>query len=215
MLTEMRSLIFILCFTLLASACSGIPAAAEEPTPTPVVDRLAAPPLPDNPTQADLGAQVYYRVCMACHGDRGQGLTDEWRVEWKEDSDCWQSGCHGPDHPPWGFSIPETCCPPVLEGTQLIRFKNAQELHQYLVDTMPWWKPGYLKAEEYWQLTAFLLREQGSLPENVELEPANAVVFNLHPNVPPPRDQSPMLILVASLLVMAGGLYWVQNRLRS
>jgi hypothetical protein len=215
MLTKMRPLIFIVFIALLLGACSSTPAAAEEPTPTPVVDRLAAPPLPENPTQADLGAQVYYQVCMACHGDRGQGLTEEWRAEWGVDSNCWQSGCHGPDHPPWGFSIQKTCCPPVIEGTMLTRFKNAKELFQYLVDTMPWWSPGSLTTEEYWQLTAFLVRKHGGLPENVELEPVNAVVFNLHPSVPPPGDQRPQIILVASLLILAAGFFLVQNRLRA
>jgi len=214
MLTKMRTLVLLLFFSLFLGACSGISAPAAELTPTPV-DRLASPPLPNNPTQADLGAQVYYQVCMACHGDRGQGLSDEWRAVWGEDSNCWQSGCHGPDHPPWGFSFPETCCLPVLEGTQLARFNNAQELYQYLTETMPWWNPGYLKTEEYWQLTAFLVREHGGLPENVELGPANAVVFNLHPNVPPPGDMRPKLILVAGLLVTSAGLLLVHNRQRS
>lgn len=215
MLTEMRPLIFVLVLSLLIGACSPPPEASGEPTPTRVVDRLAAPPLPDNPTQADLGAQVYYQVCMACHGDRGQGLTEEWHAVWEEDADCWQSGCHGPDHPPWGFSIPQTCCPPVLEGTRLTRFNNAQELFQYLSETMPWWNPGYLTTEQYWQLTAFLVREQGGLPENVELDATNAVIFNLRPNVPPPGDLRPQIILVASLLILAAGLFLVQNRLRS
>ena len=219
MLTGMRPLAVLLIFGLLVGVSTSLPASAAEPTPdptsTPVVDRLAAPPLPDNPTQADYGAQVYYGVCMACHGDRGQGLTEEWREVWGEDYNCWQSGCHGPDHPPWGFSIPETCCPPVLEGTQLTRFKNAQELYLYLTETMPWWNPGYLTTEQYWQLTAFLVREHGGLPDDVELEPANAVIFNLHPNIPPPGDQRPQVILVASLLILAAGLFLLQNRLQS
>lgn len=214
MLTRMRTLFCLLFFAMYLSTCGGISATAQELTPTPAMDRLAAPPLPDNPTQADHGAQVYYQVCMACHGDRGQGLTEEWRAEWGEDSYCWQSGCHGPDHPPWGFSFAETCCPPVLEGTLLNRFKNAQELFQYLEETMPWWNPGYLTTEQYWQLTAFLVQEHGGLPEDVELEPANAVIFNLHPNVPPPGDIRPQIIAVACLLTLAAGLFLAQNRLR-
>lgn len=214
MLPTMRRLLGLLFLAVFLCACGGRFAAAQDITPTPAMDRLAAPPLPDNPSQADLGAQVYYQVCMACHGDRGQGLTEEWRVEWKEDSNCWQSGCHGPDHPPWGFSILETCCPPVLEGTLLNRFKNAQELHQYLVETMPWWNPGYLTTEQYWQLTAFLVREHGGLPDDVVLEPANAIVFNLHPSIPPPGDIRPQILLIICLLALSAGLLVAQRRLR-
>jgi hypothetical protein len=215
MRTRMSRFLCVLLLALLFSVRGVNSAAAQEVTPTSPMDRLAAPPLPNNPSQADLGAQVYYQVCMACHGDRGQGLTEEWREEWGEDSYCWQSGCHGPDHPPWGFSFPKTCCPPVLEGTLLTRFNNAQELFQYLVETMPWWNPGYLTTEQYWQLTAFLVREHGGLPANVELEPANAVIFNLHPNVLPPGDIRPQMIVVACLLALAAGLVLAQTRLRS
>jgi hypothetical protein len=34
-----------------------------------VPDGLPAPVLPANPTQADYGAEPYYQVCMACHGN--------------------------------------------------------------------------------------------------------------------------------------------------
>ncbi len=214
MLTRMRPLLILLLITGLFGACGAGAAAAQELTPTPAMDRLAAPPLPENPSQADLGAQVYYQVCMACHGDRGQGLTEEWRAVWDEDSYCWQSGCHGPDHPPWGFSFSETCCPPVLEGTLLTRFENAQDLFLYLVETMPWWNPGYLTTEQYWQLTAYLVREHDGLPKDVVLEPANAVIFKLHPSVPPPGDIRPQIIMVASLLALAAGMLLVQIRLR-
>jgi len=37
---------------------------------------------------------------QACHGDHGQGLTEEWRSSFASDQrDCWQSGCHGSDFP--------------------------------------------------------------------------------------------------------------------
>jgi len=70
---------------LLFSRLSLVPAQAQTPTLPPpamptVQDRLAAPPTVYPPTQADQGAQVYWFVCMVCHGDRGQGLTDEWRM---------------------------------------------------------------------------------------------------------------------------------------
>ena len=48
-------------------------------TPTFDSNRLAQPSTVVPPVQADNGAQVYWGMCAACHGDKGQGLTDEWR----------------------------------------------------------------------------------------------------------------------------------------
>jgi len=52
-------------------------AAGQTPQPTPTIDRLATPVMPPSPQPADYGRQVYYLNCMPCHGDVGQGLTDE------------------------------------------------------------------------------------------------------------------------------------------
>ena len=62
------------------------PATPEPPPPaaTPTVDRLAAPPTAASPNQADTGAQLYWLHCQPCHGDRAQGLTDEWRAILRE-----------------------------------------------------------------------------------------------------------------------------------
>src|SRR4030042_4411807 len=111
-----RALLLLVVFWLMA--CSvAIPGQLstnnqlyEPPIPTPTIDRLAVPALSQNPDQLEQGSYYYKQVCMACHGDRGQGLTDEWRQEWKEDFNCWQSECHSATHPPWGFEIPKTCC---------------------------------------------------------------------------------------------------------
>ena len=85
-------------------ASSG--AAAIEITSTPSAlhptfdpTRLRQPPTVVPPAQADNGAQAHWSMCMSCHGDHGQGLTDEWRESYGADyRDCWQSGCHGSDH---------------------------------------------------------------------------------------------------------------------
>jgi cytochrome c5 len=78
------------------------------PTPASNTARLAQPILssPQNPTQLDQGSLVYWGICMACHGDRGQGLTLEWRAVYGEDQNCWASRCHSGNHPPDGFIIP-------------------------------------------------------------------------------------------------------------
>lgn len=190
------------------------PAPQEAPAPTPRVDRLAAPEMPAEPQQADLGAQVYYQVCMACHGDYGQGLTVEWRSNWEEDSNCWKSRCHSPDHPPQGFEFPRTCCKAVMGPGTLSQFDNAQELNTYLVETMPWWNPGYLQNEEYWQLTAYLVRTHGGLPENVELGPANASVYLLRPSTPLPSDSRPTVVFISAILAISAVIFFINGRLR-
>lgn len=135
--------------------------------------------MPAVPNQADQGAYVYCQVCMTCHGDIGQGLT-EWRKQLDPpDNNCFQSGCHGKKHPPEGFEIPTEA--PIIIGPDVLKpYANAQELHDYLAKTMPWWKPGYLKSEEYWQLTAWMLRANGYDLGSLQLNETNAkdVILN-------------------------------------
>ena len=50
------------------------------PSPAPETSWLILPPIPAGATQADIGAEIYALVCRDCHGDRGQGLTDEFRA---------------------------------------------------------------------------------------------------------------------------------------
>jgi hypothetical protein len=149
-----------------------------------VEDRLARPTLPAQPNQADMGSQVYYYVCMACHGDQGQGLTPEWIASWEiGDRPCWQSKCHASNHPPEGFKLPEFI-PAVVSPAVIGRFANALELHDYLVQYMPWQAPGTLTADEYWQLTAYLVRENGIDLGQIPLESNNAARVALRSAVP-------------------------------
>lgn len=152
-----------------------------KPTPTPLLSpRQLKPVIPDNPTRADEGSILWWSICMACHGDKGQGLTDEWRLTaFGEDMNCWVSTCHGSRHPVEGFQFPRIVPPAFGPGT-LKRFVTAEDLHQYLKTSMPWWKPGSLSEEEAWDLTAFILREQGSLPREVEFYPQDARYTPVH-----------------------------------
>lgn len=156
--------------------------------PTP--DRLARPTLPANPAQADLGGQVYYMVCMACHGDQGQGLSPEWVEAWGlEENACWQSKCHASNHPPEGFELPRNI--PAVVGPGVVnRFANALELHDYLQVQMPWQAPGTLSAEEYWQLTAYLVRLNGLDPGPAPLDAQSAAKVLLR-NIPFNQEQDP------------------------
>ena len=138
-----------------------------------------APYMPPEPSQADFGSQVYYQICLACHGDWGQGLTEEWRDTWGEDKNCWQSKCHAPNHPPWGFEIPKYA-PPLLGIGSLSRYKTAEELHANIAKTMPWWNPGSLTEDQAWQVSAYLLRARGELSNQVTLDESTAPVIQMH-----------------------------------
>src|SRR6185436_21117658 len=112
---------------LLVGLRAGTPPAA-----APTVDRLAAPPTAANPNQADTGAQLYWLHCQPCHGDRAQGLTDEWRAQYPpEDQNCWNSGCHGQQPYANGFILP-TQVPALVGAGTLGRFATAADLHNFI-----------------------------------------------------------------------------------
>jgi len=149
----------------------------QQATPTSTLspfERLAKPTLPAEPSQADLGAQDYWLYCLPCHGDRGQGLTDEFRETYPpEEVDCWQSGCHGNSPYENGFTLPENIAAVIGPGA-LQKFPTAANLRGFIFTAMPFWNPGSLTEEESWRVTAFLLRENGLWQGTVELDSSNA-----------------------------------------
>jgi hypothetical protein len=154
------------------------PQASPEATQTPDQARLLEPTLPAEPLQADVGAQDYWLNCMPCHGDIGQGLTDEFRQLYpEEDRNCWASGCHGERPYENGFQVP-TVVPAIIGPGLLDKYRNASGLYSFVHAAMPREAPGSLSDEVYWQLVAFLLRENGyDFPEE-NLGPENAeIVF--------------------------------------
>ena len=177
-----------------------------QPTPTFDIKRLDKPDIesdPDHLSQLDAGSLKYWGVCMACHGDVGQGLTEEWKDAFGEDRNCWQSGCHGPDHPPQGFLIPkDKVIPPVAIMGSLNRFKNAQELHDYILASMPWWDPGQLTDEEAWQVTAYILDMHTVLPDDFVLTETNASAITTQYAVPQPNNDRPAIFVFTGLLVL-------------
>jgi cytochrome c5 len=142
---------------------------------------LILPEMPSTATQADVGAEIYRLVCSACHGDEGQGLTDEWRAEWNpKDQNCWQSKCHAANHPPEGFILPYYV-PPIIGPGTLSRFETTLDLYNYMHTTMPWHDPGSLQEPEYWQLTAFLAREHNVILGDLPLDEDRAAGISLSP----------------------------------
>ncbi|MDD2923356.1 MAG: cytochrome b N-terminal domain-containing protein [Anaerolineales bacterium] len=181
------------------------------PSVTPTFDmrRLDKPVVPQVLSQADEGALIYWGICLACHGDRGQGLTDEFRLgAFGADSNCWQSGCHGKNHPPQGFEMPKTLTFPALSAAgSLGRFQNAQQLYDYVVEMMPWWKPRSLGSEKAWQVTAFLLKMKGSLPEGIVLSELNASAVPVHRLVTTPKNENTAIwIFIGTMILSMVGL---------
>jgi len=128
-----------------------------EPTPTPTYDPLVTPVLPENPSSAEMGEFLYYFHCMPCHGDLGQGLTDEFRGIWVEDhQNCWAKGCHTGRPNDEGFPIPTYVPQIISEQDALLRFASFESLKTYLFETHPPQYPGKLTDEEYQDLTAYM-----------------------------------------------------------
>ena len=194
---------------------------AQHATPTNTLsaaDRLLKPTLPAEPSQADHGAQDYWLYCLPCHGERGQGLTEEFRQTYPpEENNCWQSGCHGNNPYQYGFKLP-TKIPAVIGEAALAKFSDAAQLHSYIRATMPFWNPGSLTEEEAWRVTSFILRQNGLWDASTELNASNApdvkiprAAFLTPVPTPPPadaqdqRDQSRTLIWVslgAALMIL-------------
>ncbi len=160
---------FLLLTLLVAALTSCGSPAAPSPTslavPTPIPNPMPVPAsthdwlivnVPANATQAQYGAEVYRLVCQDCHGDKGQGLTPQWRATWApQDQNCWQSKCHGPSHPPDGFVLP--IAPPVTGKAALAQFSTAKDLYVFIQAEMPWYRPGILIEKDAWAVTAHVL----------------------------------------------------------
>ncbi len=159
-------------------------------TPAPTQDRLAEPTLPASPSQADYGAQAYWLNCSPCHGDRAQGLTDEFRQQYpEEDRNCWTSHCHGKVTYENGFTIPKVIPALVGSGT-LAKFRTAANLYGFIHAAMPFQKPNSLSDEEYYKITAFLLRQNGLIDNQTEVNELNAAQIVVSRATPAPTPQS-------------------------
>ena len=152
----------------------------------PTRDPLAEPTLPPSPSQADYGAQVYWLSCLPCHGDRGQGLTDEFRQTYPpEEQYCWERGCHGANPYESGFIIPKFI-PGVIGPDANNKFTDAAQLNSYIRTAMPFWDPGSLTEEQAWRVTAFLMRENGWWNGIGELNASNAGEVQIPRGTPTP-----------------------------
>ncbi len=151
-------------------------------SPTPTYDPLKEPALPPNPTEYELGRNLYWHWCMTCHGDRGQGLTDEFRGIWDPDhQNCWARGCHSGRPGEAGFPIP-TVVPPLVNENHLMRFSSQEELADFLKTTHPPQSPGILKKEEYQAIALFVFTMNGRASDHAPITetPAPIPTQTLH-----------------------------------
>ncbi len=211
----LAALAIVLLLALASLVATGVQASPQaqststpmaQSTPTFDIKRLDKPVIAaENTEQLKKGSEIYWGICMACHGDRGQGLTEEWKDAFgAEDRNCWQSECHGPDHPPQGFLIPKDKQIPGVAGAgKLSRFKNSQELHDFILANMPWWDPGQLTNDEAWQVTSYILRLQKVMPGNLELTDTNASAIMTQYAVPQPSDDRPAMLTLLGVLALA------------
>jgi len=147
-------------------------------TPTPTYDPLAEPVIPENPSELDLGRNWYWHNCMTCHGDVGQGLTDEFRAIWPEDhQNCWEHGCHGGRMDDEGFPIP-TSVPALVGEEKLDRFSSQQGFYEFLKSTHPPQDPGGLEDKQYQAIVNFVFSMNNRPLEN----PPPTVTITTLPN---------------------------------
>ena len=152
-----RGLPTLLCLAGALVWSARLPSASAAIPATPTPDRLAAPPTVESPTQADVGAQGYWPNCQPCHGERP-----------------YESGFKLPQH-----------VPAVIGPGTLTRFATAADLYAFISRAMPFQAPGSLKPDEYWAVTAFLVRAQGrGDPAQVLSSEAAARQIVIHTPVP-------------------------------
>lgn len=187
---------------------------AQSPTSTPTREPgmdfpglLTPPPTVYPPSQADQGAQTYFYICLVCHGQSGEGLT-AWRKKLDpQDSNCWTSKCHAPNHMDFGFTFPHEV-PPVRNRGMLLTFQNAYNLTVFIKTKMPFQNPNSLTDEQAYQLTAYLMRINGLDPGPQPITAANAKNIYLVPTTPTPipgleAGVDPVFIGTGALLVAA------------
>ena len=199
------------------------PALAQDPHPTPTYDPLAQPDLPPNPTDLEMGRYLFWRHCMPCHGDVGQGLTDEFRVLWEEHANCWERGCHGGRNEDEGFPIP-TVIPPIVTDAHLMQFTSEEQLLAYLKATHPPQYPGHLEDEEYHDIVVILFQMNNRpLDETISIpSPTTAAIsIPVHTSTPgqlEPVDNAPptasLLFAGLSLAFLIIVVFWARQKPR-
>ena len=210
------AVLFLFSFPILGSL-SGNVYAQEASTSTPTYDPLAEPFVPENPSEYELGRNWYWHNCMTCHGDVGQGLTDEFRGIWPEDhQNCWDHGCHGGRQDDEGFPIP-TFVPPLVDERKLAQFSSQAAFYEFLKSTHPPQDPGCLEDEQYQAIVKYVFNLNDRPLENSAPAPTTTA-SPAYTNTPLPRmslppeeipPQSNIFTYIGFGIILVGILIWV------
>lgn len=127
--------------------------------------------VPTGTAQLERGAELYAFNCAVCHGDTGLGFAEARRAFPADHQRC--EFCHKPGNPRQmsleqmtphnAFSLGEA---PALTGKNSLQaFPNALSLYSYIQATMPRYAPARHSAEDYLDMTAYILDLRGELPD--------------------------------------------------
>ena len=89
-----------------------------------------------------------------------------------------------------GFTIP-TVVPALVGPGTLAKFPTAANLYGFMKAAMPFQKPNSLSEEDYYKITAFLLRQNGLIDNQLELNASNAAQIVVSRATPAPPAQQP------------------------
>ena len=213
-MSPLSKILFLFTLIIAVPRLSVLPVSAQSPSPfpAPTYDPFAQPPLSDNPTELELGRYLYWRYCMPCHGDKGQGLTDEFRAMWEPDhQNCWARGCHSGRYASDSFPVP-TVVPPLIRSDQLSRFANTQDLSVFLKATHPPEAPGSLTDNEYQALAAYLFTMNGR-NQGTAISPSPTSTLPLAP-APSEASSLPLGYWVAIGLILVAVTFALAQRAR-
>lgn len=141
---------------------------------------------------------------MSCHGDKGQGLTEDWKNSFPpEEKNCWDSGCHASDAPANSFELPQTGIPALAGAGALARFSNSFELYRHIHENMPFARAGSLTSAEAWSLTAYVLRMNEREVQGFTLSESSGAAISVHRKVTPPASQIPGALIFVGVLILA------------
>lgn len=116
-------------------------------------------------TEVQSGARIYKRQCARCHGANGEGKDNQFK----------------------GLRAPELIGPAALpckpRPYQKIRqhdFRTAADVYAFVSATMPADQPAILDADEYWDVIAYLLQENGKKTDEARLDKSSSSQIVLH-----------------------------------
>lgn len=141
---------------------------------------------------------------MSCHGDKGQGLTEDWKNSFPpEEKNCWGAGCHASDAPANSFELPQTGIPALAGAGALARFSNSFELYRHIHENMPFARAGSLTSAEAWSLTAYILRMNDREVQGFTLSESSGAAISVHHKVTPPASEIPGALIFVGVLILA------------